>query len=155
MQSVYFAYLRAAGGWPVFLIFAAWLVVPQGLAIGSSFWLAHWSADSVTESRSAWYYLGIYIAISSAQVLASFIYLVVASFTGLRASRKLGNDVLISVLRSPMSFFDQNPIGRIVNRFSKDIMKVDVRAGCLFHCVWECWLLMKLFVHRCVFVFAD
>lgn len=42
------------------------------------------------------------------------------------ASWALNQRMLSNLLRSPMSFFDMTPIGRIVNRFSKDIDMIDV-----------------------------
>jgi ATP-binding cassette subfamily C (CFTR/MRP) protein 1 len=33
--------------------------------------------------------------------------------------------MLYSILRSKMSFFEQTPVGRIINRFSKDIESVE------------------------------
>ena len=41
------------------------------------------------------------------------------------AGRKLHWIILIGVLHAPMSFFDTTPIGRIINRFTKDIDFVD------------------------------
>ena len=41
------------------------------------------------------------------------------------ASRTLHSSILYGVLRAPMSFFDTTPIGRIINRFAKDIESVD------------------------------
>lgn len=46
--------------------------------------------------------------------------------SAINGSRKLHNFMLESVLHSPMAFFDQTPIGRIINRFSKDIDIIDV-----------------------------
>ncbi len=39
---------------------------------------------------------------------------------------KLHNNMLNSLLRSKVSFFDSNPIGRILNRFSKDVSIADM-----------------------------
>uniref|UniRef100_A0A670YU83 Multidrug resistance-associated protein 4 n=1 Tax=Pseudonaja textilis TaxID=8673 RepID=A0A670YU83_PSETE len=41
------------------------------------------------------------------------------------AARTLHNKMFQSVLRTPVLFFDRNPIGRILNRFSKDIGHLD------------------------------
>jgi ATP-binding cassette subfamily C (CFTR/MRP) protein 1 len=41
------------------------------------------------------------------------------------AGRKLHWIILIGVLHAPMSFFDTTPVGRIINRFAKEIDSVD------------------------------
>ncbi|CAF4787245.1 unnamed protein product, partial [Rotaria sp. Silwood1] len=40
-------------------------------------------------------------------------------------ARSLHNQMFNSLLRAPVFFFDSNPIGRVVNRFSKDISSID------------------------------
>ncbi|CAH1105167.1 unnamed protein product [Psylliodes chrysocephalus] len=43
----------------------------------------------------------------------------------LTASTKMHNQMLSKILHSPMLFFNTNPIGRILNRFSKDVGSLD------------------------------
>ena len=42
----------------------------------------------------------------------------------LRCSERLHDKMVLAVLQAPVLFFDSNPVGRIMNRFSKDV-------GCL------------------------
>ena len=43
----------------------------------------------------------------------------------LRAAANLHNQLVTYVLRLPMAFFDTTPVGRLLNRFSKDVDALD------------------------------
>ncbi|VDD89289.1 unnamed protein product [Enterobius vermicularis] len=66
--------------------------------------------------------LKIFLIFSALSFFFSLIFLV---FAGLRASKNLHTPFLHNVLRSPMAFFDTTPVGRILNRFGKDIDVID------------------------------
>jgi ATP-binding cassette subfamily C (CFTR/MRP) protein 1 len=61
-------------------------------------------------------YLGVYGALGFGQAMATMLYSLIFAFITLQASKLMHNDMLEKVMRSPMVFFDQTPIGRIVNR---------------------------------------
>ena len=50
-------------------------------------------------------------------------------FSALKASQSMHKALLRNVVRSPMAFFDTTPIGRIINRFTKDIDVCDNNLG--------------------------
>ena len=64
-------------------------------------------------------YVGVFILISQLWSL------VISCFT-LTQSRNLHNKMLKSMLHAKMNFFDSNPVGRILNRFSKDVSVADL-----------------------------
>ncbi|GBB94776.1 hypothetical protein RclHR1_02410022 [Rhizophagus clarus] len=71
------------------------------------------------------YYLGIYVFLGLLIVLIGSLrsyYMFVGS---LAASRKLHEAILEKVMKAKIRFFDTTPIGRILNRFSKDMEVVD------------------------------
>ena len=45
--------------------------------------------------------------------------------SSLYAARRLHEAMLGSILRAPMVFFHTNPLGRIINRFAKDLGDID------------------------------
>lgn len=45
--------------------------------------------------------------------------------SSLYAAKRLHDEMLNSILRAPMVFFHTNPLGRIINRFAKDIGDID------------------------------
>lgn len=50
----------------------------------------------------------------------------VMAIGGVIASRKFYRRLLFVLIRSPMSFFDQTPMGRIMNRYTADIIEIDL-----------------------------
>lgn len=97
----------------------------EGLSVGSNFWLARWSevTNSTPEVRDL--YLGVYGAFGASKAVTSLLTSVIGALAVLNGSRLLHRRMLERVLHAPMSFFDTTPLGRIVNRFSKDINIID------------------------------
>ena len=56
------------------------------------------------------------------------------------ASRSLHLHFLANILQCPMVFFDVTPLGRIVNRFSKDIDAIDTMVPQNAHMFLMCFL---------------
>ncbi|GFF26271.1 ABC transporter C family member 1 [Aspergillus lentulus] len=122
--SVYLAYIRASGS----ILNAVWifllLVGFRGANIMTGLWLSYWSAQSFDLSRSQW--IGIYAGLACLQGVLLFAFSLCTSVVGTNASRKMLNQATWHVLRSPMSFFDTTPLGRITHRFTKDIDVMDM-----------------------------
>jgi multidrug resistance-associated protein (MRP) len=147
--SVYGAYVTAVGVIPCLLITLAY-VASAGFTTGTNVWLSSWSNDAVSgatpQAQDTLYVhsntsstvttplyhpmssgerLGGYVGLGLAQGLSVLAASLLLSFFTMSASRTLHKGLIHNLLRSPMSFFDTTPIGRIVNRCGKDIDVID------------------------------
>ncbi|CAN9369642.1 unnamed protein product [Alternaria alternata] len=121
--EVWIEYIKAGGGiWVGPLVFIL-LVLSQGANIVTSLWLSYWTSDKFGYSEGA--YIGAYAAFGFSQALFMFFFSFSVSIFGTRAGKVMLHRAITRVLRAPMSFFDTTPLGRITNRFSKDIDVMD------------------------------
>ena len=137
-RSVYTLYFTAAGGMCIISIVMLLYLLAQVVRAINNWWLTYWT-NNETLHPSIWF-VGVYTGLGVATVIMSGVSPFSLFWTGLRASRRLHDGLLQGIMRSPMSFFDQTPLGRITNRISKDIYTVDKTLpgvfdsflGCLF-----------------------
>ena len=101
-------------------------VFQQALVAATKVWLNLWTEDSnKDEAATRNMFLGVYGllgVLSSVFQGVAFAWLTICA---LGASTKFHDKMLKSVLWAPMSFFDTNPKGRIINRFAKDLDYMD------------------------------
>ena len=121
--SVYAADIRASGsilfGPMVILI----LIISQGTNIVTSLWLSWWTSNKFgcTEGQ----YMGAYVALGVVPAVLMSVFSVSLTTLGTRASKMMLQNALTRGLRAPMRFSDTTPLGRIINRFAKDVDIMD------------------------------
>ncbi|KAG0213872.1 hypothetical protein BGX28_003296 [Mortierella sp. GBA30] len=71
------------------------------------------------------YYIGIYCLITLMAVFLTIVRMFWQFYGSLRASRSLYEQLLVTIIRAPIRFFDTTPVGRLLNRFSKDFEVID------------------------------
>ncbi|TKA68436.1 hypothetical protein B0A49_08545 [Cryomyces minteri] len=121
--KIYMAYVRAAGGVWVAPLVILLLILSQGGNIATSLWLSWWTSNKFGYSTGT--YIGVYAGLGVVQAFLMFAFSVAMSIFGTRASKVMLHRAVSRVLRAPMSFFDTTPLGRITNRFSKDVDTMD------------------------------
>ncbi|KAG1480249.1 hypothetical protein G6F57_005470 [Rhizopus arrhizus] len=75
------------------------------------------------------YYIAIYSIIVSSYVLLGIIKNVTLFWGSILGARILFNNLVDRIIRAPMRFFDTTPVGRILNRFGKDISVIDIHLA--------------------------
>ena len=121
--GVWGAYMKASGPWFMWPLIFLSLVASQGANIVTSLWLSWWVSDKWGMDTGA--YIGIYATLGCSQALLMFTFATLLSTSGTNSSKVMLQRAMTRVLRAPMSFFDTTPLGRITNRFSKDVDSMD------------------------------
>lgn len=129
--KVFWNYFKAGANLFILVTFVIFLLFSQLVTSGSDYFVTFWTNQefirllgeptifSTTDGLIIYGFL--IIAVVAVTLSRGFIFFAIC----MRASKKLHDKSFLSLLHSPMRFFDTNPSGRILNRFSKDMGAVD------------------------------
>ncbi|SCU86268.1 LANO_0C07338g1_1 [Lachancea nothofagi CBS 11611] len=132
--DIYLEYAKACNPRHV-MIFMGFAVLSMFLSVIGNVWLKHWSEINTQYGSNPHVskYLGIYFLLGVGSALSTLVQTVILwVYCTIHGSRYLHDAMATAVLKAPMSFFETTPIGRILNRFSNDIYKVDELLGRTF-----------------------
>ncbi|XP_016989332.1 probable multidrug resistance-associated protein lethal(2)03659 [Drosophila rhopaloa] len=152
-MGLYSKYFKAGGGFFAFFVMMGFCVLSQGLASLGDYFLSYWVtkkgkvADQYHNDTLASKELEPRLSIwlqdlgwpVDAEMLDTYIFTVITVLTiivtvarsflffnlAMKASIRLHNSMFRGITRAAMYFFNTNPSGRILNRFSKDMGQVD------------------------------
>ncbi|KAJ6225732.1 hypothetical protein RDWZM_004277 [Blomia tropicalis] len=147
--SIYRDYFRSLTYFWLIMILFGYLGFQISL-VAANVWLAVWSNDylyqqnilntnsSITidnqkEIENRNYRLIIFGVMGFLQAIFVLFASIAKEKAVVRSSMTLHHSLLESIMHSPMQFFDTTPLGRIVNRFSKDIDCVDQKIPHTLH----------------------
>ncbi|XP_023215396.1 multidrug resistance-associated protein 4-like [Centruroides sculpturatus] len=148
--SVYKSYVDAGAGLFFKIVILSMLIISLSVTSASDYWLIKWLKDIRIYSQneenlenmisnksffnefknnnfyySKYYDMYVYVGLICAVFLTSlpsglllYKFFTIASF-------KLHNNMFRCIIRTPIAFLDNNPVGKILNRFSKDVGSMD------------------------------
>lgn len=125
--SIYKEYINIGVGKRWFIVLPIYLVLIIGTtfcSLFSSVWLSFWTENKFS-GRSTSFYMGLY----SFFVFGGYAFMnaqfTLLCYIGVTASKFLNLKAVKRILHTPMSYLDTTPIGRILNRFTKDTDSLD------------------------------
>eukprot|EP00070_Physeter_catodon_P046582 XP_028353476.1 multidrug resistance-associated protein 4 isoform X5 [Physeter catodon] len=135
--KAYKNYFTAGAHWLIVIFLIPVNIAAQVAYVLQDWWLSYWANEqsalnvtvngqgNVTEKLDLYRYLGIYSGLTVSAVLFGLARSLLVFYVLVSSSQTLHNQMFESILRAPVLFFDRNPVGRILNRFSKDIGHMD------------------------------
>ncbi|XP_037656316.1 multidrug resistance-associated protein 4 isoform X3 [Choloepus didactylus] len=135
--KAYKNYFSAGAHWFIIILLLLLNIATLVAYVLQDWWLSYWANEqsalnvtvngkgNVTEKLDLNWYLGIYSGLTIATVLFGVARSLLVFYVLVNSSQNLHNKMFESILKAPVLFFDRNPIGRILNRFSKDIGHMD------------------------------
>ncbi|KAI8897759.1 P-loop containing nucleoside triphosphate hydrolase protein [Globomyces pollinis-pini] len=125
--SIYSAYLKAAGGTPRLIQLLVLLIIQIAFSASTLIWLSWWTIPEGNRpiQLNAMDYNWIYLTLGITSTATSIITLSFSYYSAYHAATHYHNQALDGILNAPMSFFDTQPIGRILNRMGADVTSVD------------------------------
>ncbi|KAG1678450.1 Multidrug resistance-associated protein 1 [Nymphon striatum] len=128
-KTVYWHYFSNVGWFYTFLLLLGF-GMHIGFDLAANQWLSIWSSDYIEQNGTFNkslndFRVSIYAFFGGLQVLVFFIGIFSFTIGAIAATKKTHNLMLDNIMKAPMFIFDTTPIGRILNRFSRDVNAMD------------------------------
>jgi ABC-type bacteriocin/lantibiotic exporter with double-glycine peptidase domain len=81
--------------------------------------MANWTGNNSTNQTHQWNNFIIYGAFEISVALTLLIGELFLVFGTYKASSKIHHNLMYAIIRAPMSFFDETPIGEVIQRFNQ------------------------------------
>lgn len=137
--NVYLKYASACSGSGV-VVWILFSVATNLSNVMSNYWLKEWAEKNseIGDNSAALYFIAVYASIGLSTSLLNLAKGVLFwVFLGIRGGRVIHERMARRVFRAPMRFFDRTPVGRIINRFSNDVDKIDNNLPQLLSMLFE------------------
>ncbi|GAP82594.1 putative ABC transporter [Rosellinia necatrix] len=122
----FFSYMQFFGSPFHALLAIAMSILSNASFVGTTLWLAVWvDAYENENAHDVVFYLGIYAAWTLGDTFFSGLTYICYERGGWHAARTLHNNFIRAIMNVPLSWFKTTPVGRIVNRFSRDMNSLD------------------------------
>ncbi|KAJ3211994.1 hypothetical protein HK099_007873 [Clydaea vesicula] len=137
-----------------FFLLVAVLICGQVSSILGDWSLSNWANESAAQQKASGNkHASIYSGLVCLTFLLSFLRSGGFFLVCLKCSRSIFLSMTKGVMRSPLYFFEVNPHGRILNRFSKDLSTVDeLLPPTFFDFIQASFQIFAALVLSCVFI---
>lgn len=110
---------------PIFLVL---ICLGTFFQVFTNTWLSWWM-ERKFPGRSDHFYVALYVAFAFLTVIFTAIEFTMLAYMNSKSAEVLNVKAVEKVLHAPMNFIDTNPLGRILNRFTKDTDSLDNEIG--------------------------
>ena len=121
----HYIYYVKSMGYGIFALGVLSYFIFQSFAVSTNLVLTSWSSIASNDISVTNKYMVLYGVLGGSQSIFIFVASVIMTVGMVKASKILHSTLLENIIKAPMSFFDTTPLGRIVNRFSKDTDEID------------------------------
>jgi len=119
--KTYLSYLQEMGGFFPVLLMVLIFISNELASIAYGIVLSQWAAEKIAKAVS----IGVMAGITVYVIIIHIIKNIMFTHLLLKAAHRYHDKMFNRIVRNPVSFFDTNPLGRILNRFSNDIGVLD------------------------------
>uniref|UniRef100_A0A3P9DI95 Multidrug resistance-associated protein 4 n=1 Tax=Maylandia zebra TaxID=106582 RepID=A0A3P9DI95_9CICH len=124
-SHIYFTYFTAGCSLLVLMVILFLSILAEVMSIMLYYLVEYPAVNQIPNYFFNIVLLCLLLGLTAAAVVFGFARSLVIFHGLVRSAQTLHNSMFSAVLHTPVSFFDVNPIGRILNRFSKDVSQMD------------------------------